>query len=143
MAKASEIRVQIIVNESVEKVWEAYTNPKHIVKWNHASDDWHSPRAENDLRVGGKFMSRMESKNGDEGFDFGGTYTNVVPHKLIAYTMSGPDKRKVQVEFEEVFVSTALTITFDAETENSLEMQRAGWTAILENFKHYAEHLKY
>ena len=137
-----QITVQVMIDEPVEKVWNAYTDPKHIVKWNHASDDWTCPHAENDLRVGGKFTSRMESKDGSEGFDFGGVYTAVVPHKLIAYTMDGKDKRKAKVEFESVFESTSVKVTFDPENENPIEMQKDGWQSILENFKKYTEALK-
>ena len=132
-----------MIDEPVAKVWEAYTNPKHITQWNHASDDWHSPRAENDLRVGGRFASRMEAKDGSMGFDFGGVYTEVVLNKKIAYTMDGEDTRRVVATFEKVFEdSTAVTVTFDAETENSLEMQKDGWQSILNNFKEYVEKLK-
>jgi uncharacterized protein YndB with AHSA1/START domain len=144
---SEKISVQIIVNEPVEKVWEAYTNPKHIVHWNRASDDWKCPKAENDLRVGGKFMSRMESSNGSEGFDFSGTYTSVKQHETIAYTMDGEDpgqagERKVKIEFEEMGNSTAITVVFDPETINPIEMQRGGWQTILDNFKNYTENLK-
>lgn len=139
---SKQITVQVMVDAPIEKVWDAYTNPKHIVKWNHASDDWKCPRAVNDLTVGGRFESRMESKDGEEGFDFAGTYTKVVPKKTIAYTMDGPDKRKATVAFEDVFESAEVTVRFDPEDENPIAMQKAGWQAILDNFKEYAEHLK-
>jgi uncharacterized protein YndB with AHSA1/START domain len=139
---AEKITVQIIVNEPIEKVWDSFTNPKHIVHWNYASPDWRCPKAENDLRAGGRFMSRMEAKDESDGFDFSGTYTEVIPHKLITYTMDGEDKRMVREEFEEIGNSTAITITFDIENINSLDMQRGGWQAILENFKNYTENLK-
>ncbi len=132
-----------MVDAPIEKAWEAYTDPKHIVKWNHASDDWQCPHAENDLRVGGRFSSRMESKNGDEGFDFGGTYTEVEPKKAIAFTMSeGKTVRAARVEFEEVFESTSVKVSFDPENQNPIKMQREGWQSILNNFKDYAEGLK-
>ena len=134
-----KITVQIIVNEPVEKVWDSYTNPKHIVKWNQASPDWHSPRAENDLKVGGRFITRMEAKDGSAGFDFGGVYTEVTPMKSFAYIMD--DKRNVTVAFEEMGNSTSITVTFDPENENPIEMQRGGWQAILESFKKYTEAL--
>jgi uncharacterized protein YndB with AHSA1/START domain len=137
-----KITVQTIVNEPIEKVWDAYTNPKHIVKWNFASPDWKCPRAENDLRVGGKFISRMEAKDGSEGFNFSGTYTEVVPKKRLAYTMEGEDKRKAEINFEEMGNSTAVTVTFDPENINPIEMQRGGWQVILDNFRNYAEYLK-
>lgn len=132
-----KITVQGIINEPVEKVWDAFTKPEHITKWNHASEDWHCPRAENDLRAGGRFTSRMEAKDGSEGFDFTGVYDEVVPQKKIAYTMD--DGRKAQVMFEEMGNSTAVTTTFDPENENPLEMQKAGWQAILDTFKTYTE----
>jgi uncharacterized protein YndB with AHSA1/START domain len=142
MAKKKQITVQVLIDEPIKKVWEAYTNPKHIVKWNFASSDWRCPSAESDLRVGGRFEARMESKNGDEGFDFGGTYTKVVPLKQIAYTMDGKDNRKATVEFEKVWESTNIKVSFDPEKQNSIEMQREGWQAILENFKNYTEAFK-
>ena len=128
-----------MVDENVERAWEVYTNPKYIVKWNHASHDWVCPKATNNLKVGGKFSWRMESKDGEEGFDFSGTYTKVIPHERIEYTMDGKDKRKVSVVFEDVFESTDVIVTFDPEKENSIEMQKGGWQAILNNFKLCAE----
>ena len=128
------------MNEPVEKAWNAYNDPKHIVRWAFASDDWKAPRAENDLRVGGKFVTRMEAKDGSAGFDFSGVYDEVIPNKKIAYTMH--DGRKAEIIFEEMGNSTAIQIIFDAEDENSIEMQRKGWQAILENFKEHAEQLK-
>ncbi len=134
-----QITIESPINEPVEKVWRCYTDPKHIMKWAFASDDWIAPRAINDLRVGGVFMTRMEAKDGSAGFDFTGTYTEVVPHKKIAYTMSGEDSRRVIVEFEEFANSTTIIVTFDPENENPIEMQRSGWSAILENFKKHVE----
>ena len=135
----SNITVETPINEPVEKVWEVYTNPAHITRWSYADDSWHAPYAENDLRPGGRFRTRMESKDGSAGFDFTGTYTQVVPHKKIAYTMDGADTRKVIVEFEEFANSTTVIVTFDPEDENPIEMQRSGWQSILENFKKYVE----
>ncbi len=145
---AEKITAQTIVNEPVEKVWDAYNNPKHIVKWAFASEDWKAPKAENDLRVGGKFVTRMEAKDGSAGFDFGGTYSEVVPpnpsnpsgQARIAYTMD--DGRNAEIDFEEIGNSTAISIAFDPENENPIEMQKNGWQAILENFKKYTENLK-
>jgi uncharacterized protein YndB with AHSA1/START domain len=111
--------------------------PEHITKWNSASDDWHTPYAENDLRTGGKFLSRMEAKDGSFGFDFGGVYDEVIPNKLIAYTMG--DSRKVKVDFAANGNSTTVTTNFEAETENTIELQKNGWQAILNNFKKYVE----
>ncbi|MCB0726200.1 MAG: SRPBCC family protein [Ignavibacteriae bacterium] len=132
-----KITVKATVNSPVEKVWEMWTNPEHIVKWNNASDDWHTTKAENDLRTGGKFLSRMEAKDGSFGFDFEGIYDKVVPNKLIEYSLG--DIRKVKVEFEDENGKTNITEIFDAETTNSVELQRTGWQAILDNFKKYTE----
>ncbi len=132
------ITVNTIVNAPIEKAWEYWTTPAHIVKWNAASDDWHTPRAENDLRTGGKFLARMEAKDGSFGFDFEGIYDEVVPHQTIAYHMS--DGRKVKVDFVQKSENeTEVIETFDPESENSLDMQRDGWLAILNNFKKYIE----
>ena len=133
------ITVKNTVKSSPTRVWELWSDPEHIVKWNTASEDWHTPRAENDLRVGGKFLSRMEAKDGSFGFDFEGTYDEVVPQKRIAYTMG--DGRKVEVDFNGHNGQTEIVSTFDAENQNSIEMQRAGWQAILDNFKSYAENI--
>lgn len=137
MENKAEITVKVTITSPVIKVWEYWTNPKHIVNWNFASEDWHTPRAENDLRVGGKFTSRMEAKDGSFGFDFGGVYTKVENHKHIEYTLE--DDRKVQISFASDGNVTILTETFEAEGENSLELQQAGWQAILNQFKKYAE----
>lgn len=133
------ITVQATVNAPVEKVWDAWTQPGHITRWNQASDDWHSPKAENDVRTGGKFNVRMEARDGSAGFDFEGVYDDVQPHKLIEYTM--PDGRKVSVKFDQSGEKTTVTETFEAETMNSQELQRDGWQAILNNFKNYTESL--
>lgn len=131
------ITIQSNINAPVEKVWEMYNTPDHVVKWNSPSNDWHTPRAENDLRTGGTFNYRMEAKDGSFGFDFGGVYDTVSPNELIAYTMG--DGRKVKITFKESNNSTEAVITFDTENENPVEMQRAGWQAILDNFKSYVE----
>lgn len=131
------VTVAATVNAPVEKVWETYTQPAHITQWNAASEDWHSPKAENDLRVGGKFSYRMEAKDGSFGFDFGGTYDEVEQHKKIAYTME--DGRRVSVEFNPDGSNTQVSTVFDAEDQNPVEMQRDGWQAILNNFKNYTE----
>jgi Uncharacterized conserved protein len=131
------VTVAATVNAPIEKVWETYTQPAHITQWNAASEDWHSPKAENDLRVGGNFSYRMEAKDGSFGFDFGGTYDEVEQHKKIAYTMG--DGRKVSVQFTPNGSSTEVSTVFDAEDENPIEMQRDGWQAILNNFKNYTE----
>lgn len=133
----TRVTVSAHVAKPVEHVWNHYTDPKHITQWNAASPDWHCPHAENDLRTGGRFSSRMEAKDGSFGFDFGGTYTSVKPHERIDYAME--DGRNVEQLFAKDGDGTRMTVTFDAETENPVEMQRGGWQAILDNFKAYAE----
>ncbi len=133
------ITVETTVNAPVETVWAAWTEPEHIVKWNAASDDWHTPSAQNDLRVGGKFRCRMEAKDKSMGFDFEGEYTEIIPHQKIAYSMG--DDRNVVVEFVAESSSTTVRETFTAEPTHSLEDQRAGWQSILENFRRHAESL--
>lgn len=132
-----QITIKTIVKASAKKVWDLWTDPKHIVKWNTASEEWHTPRAENDLRVGGQFLSRMEAKDGSFGFDFTGTYDEVEPLKRIAYTME--DGRKAETDFKENNGNTEIITVFDAESQNPIDMQRTGWQAILDNFKIYAE----
>ena len=132
----SKITISITIKAPVEKVWEFYTKPEHIVNWNSASEDWHTTSSENDLVVGGKFLSRMESKDGKNGFDFAGVYTDIEPNRLIKYALGA---RNVEINFTENNGSTELTIIFDAEEINPLEMQRMGWQAILDNFKNYVE----
>lgn len=136
-ATKNMITVSAIVNAPVAKVWDAWTNPVHIVKWNSASDDWHTPKAENDIRTGGKFLSRMEAKDGSWGFDFAGVYDEVKDHELIAYTLG--DGRTVTITFEGEGNTTKVTEAFEAEAENSLEMQQSGWQAIMDHFKKYTE----
>lgn len=137
MEQPKVITVEATVQAPINKVWEYWTDPNHMTKWSFASDDWHTPFAENDLRVGGKFVARMEAKDGSFGFDFGGIYDEVKMHKVISYTME--DGRKVTVTFEEQGDKTKVVETFDAETENPIEMQQQGWQAILNNFKKYVE----
>jgi uncharacterized protein YndB with AHSA1/START domain len=131
------ITVQQVVNAPLEKVWNYFTTPQHIMQWNNASPDWHTPRAENDLRTGGRFNSRMEARDGSMGFDFWGTYDAVTPHELIAYTLG--DGRKVTVQFAPEGNSTSVVEQFEAESQNPVDMQRTGWQAILDNFKAYTE----
>lgn len=133
----SKITIEATVKAPVEKVWKCWIDPKHITKWNNASDDWHTPTAENDLRVGGEFHSRMEAKDGSFGFDFGGVYDEVKLYEVIAYTLG--DDRKVRITFTSSENETKISETFEAETENSIELQRSGWQAILDNFKKYTE----
>jgi uncharacterized protein YndB with AHSA1/START domain len=131
------LTVRATVAAPVEKAWPCWTEPTHIIQWNSASPDWHTPRAENDLRVGGRFTSRMEARDGSMGFDFGGCYTIVEPHQTIAYTMD--DGRKARIDFAPTPEGCAITESFEAEDMNPLEMQQAGWQAILDHFKRYVE----
>jgi uncharacterized protein YndB with AHSA1/START domain len=131
------LTVENTINAPVEKVWEFWSNPEHIIKWCSPSDDWHTPRAENDLRSGGKFLSRMEAKDGSFGFDFGGVYDEVRNHEYIEYTIG--DGRKVKISFSPEGKNTKLVESFDAENENPIEMQQGGWQAILDSFKKYTE----
>jgi len=134
---ASKITVEATVAAPIDKVWESWTAPQHIQKWNNASEDWHTPKATNDLRTGGNFLTRMEAKDGSFGFDFEGTYTEVIKHEFIAYELG--DGRKVSITFENYGASTKVVETFDPENENPIDMQKDGWQAILNNFKTYTE----
>jgi uncharacterized protein YndB with AHSA1/START domain len=131
-----KITVETIVNAPIAKVWSAYTNPNDIKQWNTASDDWHTTKSTVDLRVGGKFTSRMEAKDGSFGFDFAGTYTKITPNELIEYSFGD---RAGAVEFIAGSSNVKVRVTFDAESENPLEQQRQGWQAILNNFAKYVE----
>ena len=133
----TSITVEATVNADVEKVWKLWTSPEHITKWNNASDDWHTPYAENDLRVSGKFLSRMAAKDGSMSFDFEGIYDDVKTNELISYVLA--DERAIKVTFESLGNSTKVIETFDAENENPIELQRTGWQAILNTFKKYVE----
>lgn len=139
MDKSDTVKVTIsaVINAPVEKVWEYWTEPEHITKWNNASDDWHTPFAENDLRPGGKFLSRMEAKDGSQGFDFEGIYEDVRLYEYISYDLG--DKRKVNIKFIKGEGKTEVIETFDAESTFPVEYQRSGWQAILDNFKKYVE----
>lgn len=137
METKTKITITATVNAPVAKVWDLYTGPQHIVKWNTPSPDWHTTKAETDLKNGGKFLSRMEAKDGSFGFDFVGTYDDVIPNKRLDYTIA--DGRKVEQLFSEDDGKTHMTIHFEAENQNPVEMQRGGWQAILDSFKQYAE----
>jgi len=126
-----QIIVEAEVSASVTEAWDAYTSPDRIIQWNFASDDWHCPAASVDLREGGRFSSRMEAKDGGAGFDFAGTYTKLIPNKRIEYEFGG---RQVTVSFKPHGDYTHVQVTFDAETEHSVDQQRSGWQAILDNF---------
>ena len=132
-----QITVEKTINDTVEKVWDFWTNPEHITKWYQASDDWHAPYAENDLRINGKFKTKMAAKDRSAEFDFEGVYTNVILYKLIEYTL--PDCRKVSISFSGANGKTLVTETFETENLNTHELQKGGWLAILDNFKKYVE----
>lgn len=136
-ASKTVITVENVINAPVKKVWSYWTSPDHITKWNNASDDWHTPWAKNDLRVGGNFSSRMEAKDGSFGFEFGGVYDVVTKNEYIEYTLG--DGRKVKVSFKTEGDTTRVIESFDAENTHPVEMQRSGWQAILDNFKKYTE----
>ena len=131
-----EIVVETTVRAPIERVWQAYTSPDDIVQWNAASDDWHTTRSSVDLRVGGAFSSRMEAKDGSFGFDFAGTYTDIVPHRLIEYSFGD---RTATVEFTETPDGVIVRVSFDAEPTHSVEQQQAGWQAILDNFARHVQ----
>lgn len=131
------ITIEIIVNAPIEIVWKFWTDPEYIKKWTFASEDWCSPKATNDLKVGGKFNTRMEAKDGSFGFDFEGTYSEVVINKKIAYTII--DGRTVDIQFIADGNQTKIIEAFEAENENNLELQKNGWQAILGNFKKLVE----
>ena len=133
----AKLTVETVVKAPVEKVWKYWSEPDHITKWCYASDDWHAPYSENDLREGGKQKTRMAAKDGSMSFDFEGLYTKVDLHKKIEYTIT--DGRKVSVIFSSNGNETKVTETFEAEGTHPTEMQRAGWQAILDNFKKYTE----
>lgn len=135
--QATKITVAATIAADIKKVWDYYTKPEHITKWNFADESWHCPAAENDLRVGGKLKSRMEAKDGSFGFDFEAIYDEVVDYKEITYTIA--DGRQATTDFEDLDGQTQVTINFDAESVNPVDMQQAGWQAILNNFKKYVE----
>jgi len=134
---SNKITITTRVNAEPKKVWDYYTNPEHITKWNFADPSWQCPSATNDMRVGGKYSARMEAKDGSFGFDFEAVYTEIIDGEKFIYTI--PDGRQVTVVFNEGGTQTDVIVTFDAEEQNSLEMQKNGWQAILDNFKKYTE----
>jgi len=136
-AEKTVITVKSSINAPVKKVWEYWTKPEHITQWNNASDDWHTPWAKNDLRVGGRFTARMEARDGSMGFEFGGTYDAIKSNEFISYTID--DGRKVEVTFTSQGDMTTVTENFEAEETHSIEMQQGGWQAIMDNFRKYTE----
>ena len=135
--ETTKVTIETTVSANTKKVWDYWNKPEHITKWNFATDAWHCPRAENDLRVGGKLKSRMEATDGSFGFDFEATYDEIVDQKKISYTIA--DGRKATTDFKNLDNQTKIITVFDAESENPVEMQRSGWQAILDNFKKYVE----
>lgn len=135
--RVMKITVESIVRTDLATAWAVYNTPEDITRWNAASEDWHSPRSEVDLREGGRFNTRMEARDGSMGFDFEGTYTRIVPQALIEYRMD--DGREVSVQFEAVDDGVRVRTEFDAESTHPAEMQRQGWQAILDNFAKYVE----
>jgi uncharacterized protein YndB with AHSA1/START domain len=129
-----QITVEVTLDAPIQKVWDAYVTPEDIVQWNAASDDWHTTSSTVDLRPGGKFSSRMEAKDGSEGFDFEGEYTNIVTHELIEYAFGG---RTATITFNQGHEGIRVGVSFDTEDQNSAELQRAGWQAILDNFSRH------
>ncbi len=135
--KFNKITIDTVVSTDIQKAWNFYTQTEHITQWNFAADSWHCPSATNDLQVGGKFSSRMEAKDGSFGFDFEGIYTDLENGKQFTYELE--DGRKASVSFKDKGTETNVRIVFDAETENSEELQKGGWQAILDNYKKYTE----
>ncbi len=138
--ETSVVRLEAIVDAPIDIVWDCFSKPWHITKWNYASDDWHSPFAQNDLYVGGKFNYRMEEKNGTIGFDFTGSYDAINDQEFIAYTLD--DGRKVEIFFYPIGNDTKIIQTFETEHTFPREMQEQGWNSILQNFKLYVESIK-
>ncbi len=135
-----KVHIEAIAHVPVEAAWDLYMKPEHIVRWNAASEDWHTPRAENDPQVGGTYHARMEAKDGSMGFDLIATYTAVEPGRSFTYEMQ--DGREVLAAFEAVDDGTRITLDFDPEAQNPREFQQQGWQAILDNFVRYAEGLE-
>lgn len=133
----NKITIKATVKADKQKTWDYYTQPNHITKWNFATDDWHCPKASNDLRIGGKFSARMEAKDGSFGFDFEAIYNEIVVGEKFTYIL--PDSRVVTVNFNDISNSTEVIVAFDPESENQVELQHDGWLAILNNFKKYTE----
>ncbi|MEC4005063.1 SRPBCC family protein [Flavobacterium sp. SUN052] len=134
---SQKITVEITIQANIEKVWNFWTTPEHIMQWNNASADWHTPKAINDLQNGGRFVFTMAAKDGSFSFDFEGTYSEIIPLKSIEYYIA--DNRKVSIDFITIGDVVEIVETFEAENENSIELQKQGWQAILNNFKNYVE----
>ena len=132
----SKITVQATIHADAKKVWDYYNNPAHIIHWNFADPSWHCPSAENDMRIGGTYKARMEAKDGSFGFDFETIYTEIEEGKQFTYGFGG---RTATVQFNNLGSQTEVVISFDPENENPVDMQKAGWQSILNNFKEYTE----
>ena len=135
--KSTKILVQATLAADMQKVWDYYTKPEYITKWNFASDDWHCPSASNDMKIGGKYLARMEAKDGSFGFEFSAKYDSIALGESFQYTIE--DGRIVNVNFEKAGNNTLIKVEFEAESVNSIELQKGGWQAILDNFKKYIE----
>ena len=133
----AKITIEAVIDADIQKVWNYYNSTEHITKWNYASDDWHCPKAENDMKIGGVYLARMEAKDGSFGFDFKAIYDEIIPMAKVAYTLE--DDRKVVTIFEKQGDKTKVITFFDAEGMNPIDMQKAGWQSILNNFKRYTE----
>ena len=136
MTALGKITIKTMVSANKQKVWDYYTRPEHITKWNFADPSWHCPTATNNMSVGGRYLARMEARDGSAAFDFDAVYTEINVGKSFTYVFYG---RTATVEFAEENGATAVTVTFDPETENAIELQRQGWQSILDNFKKYTE----
>lgn len=134
--KMSKITVESLVKAPIDVVWRIYNNPQDIEQWNTASPDWHTVNSKNDLRIGGEFSNRMEAKDGSMGFDFAGTYTEIIPNEKIAYSFG---ERQAEITFTQQDQAILVRISFDPETVYPVEQQCAGWQAILDNFARYVE----
>lgn len=131
-----KITVRSILSVNKEKAWEYYTQPQHIMNWNFADPSWHCPSAINELVVGGRYLARMEAKDGSMGFDFDATYTEVNPQESFTYALGN---RIVTVEFKDLNDNTEVIVTFDPDKDHPSDFQKSGWQAILDNFKKYTE----
>jgi uncharacterized protein YndB with AHSA1/START domain len=131
------VTVEVLINAPIEKAWECFTSPEHITQWNFASPEWHCPTAEHDLKVGGKLKYHMAAKDGSMAFDYTATFTTIIENELLEYTLD--DNRKVSISFTTENGQTKVVEQFETEDENSIEMQKAGWQAILNNFKAHVE----
>ena len=137
MENKTKITVECTIKSSLDKVWDFWTIPEHIMQWNHASDDWYTPKATNNLIVGGRFCYTMAAKDGSFSFDFEGTYKEVIEKKSIKYTLD--DDREVSIDFIAIGDTIEIVESFEAETQNTIELQQSGWQAILNNFKKLVE----